>query len=106
MIDLGGHGGTVVCSQGLILTGTPCQITLSDRKSLSMKNLDQLLASHIRELERFHFGPKPEVQLSNEEIQKLRYEFEITLPGQPSLGGLSHIAPETSARFSRLRYLS
>ena len=72
--------------QGLILTGTPCQIILSDRKSLSMKNLDQLLAAHIRELERFHFGPKPEVQLSNEEIQKLRYEFEIDASKPAKLG--------------------
>lgn len=42
-----------------------------------MKNLDGLLAAHIRELERFHFGPKSEVQLSDEEIKALQYEFEI-----------------------------
>jgi hypothetical protein len=42
-----------------------------------MKNVDNLLAAHLWELECFHFGPQRINQFSAEEIQKLNYEFEM-----------------------------
>lgn len=54
-----------------------------------MKNLDEALASHMRELNSFYFGTKSEAQLSDEEIQELQSGFysDAAVParrGRPS----------------------